>query len=219
MHNHQEESFKDLDSVHAAAIADILDELGLRRQTLSPEIQPLAPDTRIFGRAMTVLATSTWTKPEDPYRKELEAVDALQAGDVFVATVLGPETCGFWGELLTTAALANGATGAVIDGHTRDSGAIREMDFPLFARGNSPLDSHGRSEVVRFGEPIECGGVRIETGDYLFGDSDGLVVIPAARVDEVIAAAAAKIGVEGEMRKALLGGMPVMDAYDKYGVL
>lgn len=218
MHNHQED-FKGLDSVHAAAIADILDELGLRQQTLSPEIQPLAPDARIFGRAMTVLATSTWTKPEEPYRKELEAVDALQAGDVFVATVLGPETCGFWGELLTTAALSSRATGAVIDGHTRDSGAIREMDFPLFARGNSPLDSHGRSEVVRFGEPIACGGVRIETGDYLFGDSDGLVVIPATRADEVIAAAAAKVGVEGEMRKALRGGMPVMDAYDKYGVL
>ena len=219
MQNQPEENFKDLPSVHAAAIADILDELGLRRQSLSPEIQPLLPDSRVFGRALTVLAGSTWVKADEPYRKELEAVDALRAGDVLVATVMGSETCGFWGELLTTAALANGATGAVIDGYTRDSPAIREMGFPLFARGASPLDSHGRSEVIRYAEPIECGGVRVETGDYLFGDSDGLVVIPADRVAEVLDAASQKIGVEGEMRKALRQGMPVMDAYDKFGVL
>ncbi len=209
----------ELPPLHAAAIADILDEHGLRHQSLSPEIAPLDPRRRIFGRALTVRAQTTDVMPDEPYLKELEAVDALGEGDVLVATVEGPGACGFWGELLTTAALRQGATGVIIDGYTRDSAAIVDLAFPCFTRGCSPLDSKGRAEVVAYGESLSCGGVTVATGDYVYGDSDGVIVIPGELADEVLAAATAKIGVEGEMRKALREGMRVMDAYAQYGVL
>lgn len=209
----------ELAGLHAAVIADILDERGHRHQSLSPAIQPLDPSRRIFGRALTVLAEATSVVPEEPYRMEMEAVDALGGGDVLVATVTGPTECGFWGELLTAAALSHGGTGVILDGFTRDSQAIRELGFPLFARGCSPLDSKGRADVVAYGDPIDCGGVRVHTGDYVFGDADGVIVIPADEVDAVLAAASEKVGLEGEMRQALRGGMRVMDAYLQYGIL
>lgn len=208
-----------VEQLYAAVVADVLDERGLRHQSLAPGIAPLGADQRLFGRALTVLAADTFEEPAEPYRRELEAVDALRDGDVLVSTVLGAGECGFWGELLSVAALSRGARGAIIDGYTRDSQAIRALDFPLFARGCCPLDSKGRSDVISYGTPIDCGGVRVHTGDYVFGDADGVVVIPGAIVEEVLTDALAKVSAESEMRKALRAGMGVIDAYERYGVL
>jgi 4-hydroxy-4-methyl-2-oxoglutarate aldolase len=208
-----------VEQLYTAAIADVLDQIGLREQALSSAIAPLNGTDRLFGRALPVLAEPTDEIGEEPYRKELEAVNALQAGDVLVAVVADDVRCGFWGELLTTAALANSARGAVIDGYTRDSHAIARMAFPVFARGCNPLDSKGRSQVVNWGEPVICGGIRVTRDDYLFGDRDGVVVIPESEIEQVLRLALAKAGEETAMRTALRGGMGVLAAYDRYGIL
>jgi 4-hydroxy-4-methyl-2-oxoglutarate aldolase len=211
---------RDVSLLYTAVIADVLDELGFRDQALGPGIRPLPGASRLFGRAFTVRAETTDEMPAEPYRAELEAVDALVPGDVVVASVEGEHgPSGFWGELLTTAAISRGGRGAVVDGHIRDSEAITALGYPLFARGCSPLDSRGRSEVVGFGEPLRCGGVLIATGDLVFGDADGVVVIPGEVTDDVFERALDKVGRESEMRVALKTGMGVIEAYDRYGVL
>lgn len=120
-----------------------------------------------------VLDAGGLLNPEEPYRLEIEAVDALQPGDVMVAsTSLSQRTCS-WGELLSTAAVARGATGRAIDGHVRDALRIMEMGFPVFATGYRPVDSSSRATVVCFGCPVEVGGVVVRPGDISSATTTG----------------------------------------------
>jgi 4-hydroxy-4-methyl-2-oxoglutarate aldolase len=207
------------EKLYSAVLADILDDLGFRHQTLEPNIRPIGSSFKLIGRAFTVLATDVYETPENPYVTELEAVDHLAEGDVVVATTNGSTSSALWGELLSTAARNKGARGAVIDGLTRDSIKIMEMGFPVFTRGYSPLDSKGRLEVISYGVPICCGGVLVRPGDIVFGDHDGVVVIPQDVSDEALLRAVDKASGEDEMRRALKQGMGVMEAYNKYGIL
>jgi regulator of RNase E activity RraA len=174
---------------------------------------------RVVGRAHTVLTADVYERPADPYRLEIEAVDALEPGDVMVACTNGSERTCFWGELLSTAARYRGCRGVVLDGYTRDAQAIIAMGFPCFTRGIHVADSLGRLEVVRYDVPIECGGVRVEPGDLVFGDYDGIVVIPRAVAPEVIARAEEKVRGENLVRRHLAEGMPVKEAFRRFGIL
>lgn len=207
------------EKLYAAVIADVLDELGFRRQAMDHSLRPLGPGMVVVGRALTVLATDVYEVPENPYEKELQAVDRLSEGDVLVATTNGSTSSGFWGELLTTAAKSKGARGAVIDGLTRDSAQILKMGFPVFVRGYNPLDSKGRTDVISFGSTIECGGVRVRTGDVVFGDNDGVVIVPEEVAGETLRKADEKVSGENEVRHALEQGVGVVEAYNKYGIL
>ena len=133
---------------------------------------------RLVGRAHTVLTADVYQRPENPYVKEIAAVDSLKPGDVMVAATNGSERTCLWGELLSTAARARGATGCLIDGHTRDVQRILEMGFPVFCTGFRPVDSSSRSTVIDFGCPVRCGDVLVHPGDIIFADIDGVVVIP-----------------------------------------
>jgi 4-hydroxy-4-methyl-2-oxoglutarate aldolase len=207
------------EKLYSAVIADVLDGLGLRNQALDHNIRPLDPSFKLAGRAYTILATDTVEIPDDPYIKELEAVDGLTDGGIAVATTGGSTTAALWGELLSTAAASKGARGAVIDGFTRDSSGIIEMGFPVFTRGYSPLDSKGRIEVIAHGVPIRCGGVVVSPGDIVFGDRDGVVVIPENVAKEVLLKATDKVEGESNMRRALQQGMGIVEAYKEYGIL
>ena len=207
------------EKLYSAVIADILDEFGFRTQALNHNIRPIDPASKLVGRAYTVLATDTAEVPDDPYIKELEAVDGLADGGVLVATTNGSTSGALWGELLSTAAVSKGGRGAVIDGLTRDSNGVVEMGFPVFARGYSPLDSKGRIEVIAHGVPIRCGGVVVNTGDIVFGDRDGVVIVPEDVSREVLLKANSKVEDESEMRSALQQGMGIVEAYSKYGIL
>ena len=204
---------------YAAVIADILDDYGYRNQVMSHIIRPLKPETVVAGRAKTVLCSDVYEIPESPYQKEIEAVDRLAANQVLVCTTNGSVRYSFWGELLSTAAVARSATGAVIDGFTRDTRAIIEMDFPVFATGRLPTDSKGRGEVVDYDVPIDCGGVTVNTGDIVFGDDDGVVVIPQEVEQQVIQLAFRKVNQENQIRQELLEGASVRSVFDKYGIL
>ncbi len=207
------------DKLKAAVISDILDSLGAREQAMRADIRPVYQEAIIVGRAYTVLAANIFQVIDDPYRGEIEAVDSLKSNDIMVVcTNRSTRTC-FWGELLSTAARARGARGIVIDGYTRDVAQITAMQFPTFAAGISVVESAGRSIVVDHGCPVNCGDVLVNTGDIVFGDIDGVVVIPKELEKEVIPLALEKVGKEDLTRNELLKGAMLKAAYAKYGVL
>jgi regulator of RNase E activity RraA len=207
------------DKLYVAAVSDILDSLGLTEQAMTANIRPITSEMRVIGRAHTVLTTDIYERPAEPYHMEIAAVDSLKAGDVMVACPNGSERTCLWGELLSTAARCRGATGAIIDGHTRDAKKIIEMDFPVFCTGYRPVDSSYRSQVVAFGVPVRVGGVLVNPGDIIFGDFDGIVAIPREVLEEAVTKALAKVEGENNSRKMLLEGYSLRDVFDKYGVL
>ena len=193
----EKKSLSELKEVlYSGVVADILDSMGVRRNSLEYGLRPLDNDYKVLGRAFTVLAADVYEIPEEPYKLELESVDKVGPDEVIVASTNGSTSSGFWGELLTTRSMQNGCVGAVIDGYTRDAKRILDLKFPLFVRGHCPLDSKGRTDVIAYQVPIEIRGIPVNPGDYIFGDIDGVVVIPAAIADEVFEKCLEKI--EGE---------------------
>jgi regulator of RNase E activity RraA len=208
-----------LSRLHPAVVADCLDRQGLRRQVLAPHIRPLTSTMRLAGFAATVHCIEVDAVPEsrdDWYRNELASIDALQPGDVIIAS-----TCrgSFWGELLATASRFRGALGVVADAYTRDTLALIAMSFPTFAAGIHCADSLGRIDVDAFNVPITCGGVDVEPGDLVLGDHDGVVTIPAELGEEILARAEEKLSGENLVREKLAEGMPVSEAFRTYGVI
>ena len=207
------------DKLGAAVISDILDSLGAREQAMSADIRPIYQGAIVVGRAYTTLTADIYKIIDDPYKGEIEAVDSLKPNDIMVVcTNRSTRTC-FWGELLSTAARARGARGIVIDGYTRDVAQITAMQFPTFATGMSVLDSANRSVVIDHGCPVNCGDVLVNTGDIIFGDIDGVVVIPQELEKKVIPLALEKVGKENLVRNELLKGAMLRDAYNKYRIL
>jgi regulator of RNase E activity RraA len=207
------------EQLYAAVISDALDAAGFREQALRHTIRPLLPETVVVGRAMPVLCLDVYEIPDEPYQQEIAAVDSLKQDDVLVCSTNGSTRICFWGELLSTAARARGARGAVIDGFIRDARQIMAMRFPIFTTGITPVDSNGRGEVVAYNVPIECGGVTVNPGDIVFGDADGVVVIPQAVETKVIEAALEKVRGENRTRDALREGATLREVYDKFGIL
>lgn len=207
------------DKLYASVISDILDSLGARDQVMRADICPMYQGAVVVGRAYTILSADIYELRDDPYRGEIEAVDSLKPNDVLVVcTNRSTRTC-FWGELLSTAARARGARGAIIDGYTRDVRQITAIKFPIFATGRKLVDSAGRSIVIDHSCPISCGDVLVKTGDIVFGDIDGVVVIPKELEKEVIPLALEKVGKENLLRDELLKGAMLAEAYAKHKVL
>jgi regulator of RNase E activity RraA len=205
--------------LYTSVVSDVLDHQGLLDQAMAARIRPIEPSMRLVGRAHTVLTADVYQRPENPYVKEIAAVDALQPGDVMVATTNGSERTCLWGELLSTAARARGATGCLIDGHTRDVTRILEMGFPVFCTGFRPVDSSSRSTVIDYGCPVRCGDVLVNPGDIIFADFDGVVVIPPDLLELTVRLALEKVEGENASREMLEQGFLLRDVYDRYGVL
>jgi regulator of RNase E activity RraA len=207
------------DQLYVAVVSDVLDSLGFLDQAMTADLRPIEPHMRVIGRAHTVLTADIYERPKEPYRLEIESVDTLKPGDVMVACTNGSQRTCFWGELLSTAATARGATGCVIDGHTRDALRIIDMGFPLFCTGFRPVDSSHRSVVIDYGVPVTVGGVLVNPGDIIFGDFDGIVVIPKAVLGEVVSRSLTKVESENHTRDMLAEGHLLREVYDKFGVL
>src|SRR6185437_4535711 len=204
-----------------SVLSDTLDSAGYRDQAMRPGIRPLDEESVLVGRARTGYYMEVFhvDPDENPYLLEIKLLDDLKSDEV---AVLG---CGHsgriapWGELLSTAAAARGAAGCVTDGLVRDIRAIRTLGFPVFHGGVGPLDSKGRGKIMAIDVPIECGGVRVEPGDLLFGDADGVVAIPRRVEREVIAAALTKVEGEDRTREALQRGETLGAVFARYGIL
>ena len=218
--NNETELFEMMkEKLYAAVISDALDQVGYRNQTMHHDIRPLYMEAVAVGRAMPVLCVDVYEVPDQPYQMEIAAVDSLKPNDVLVcSTNYSTRNC-FWGELLSTAARVRGARGAIVEGFIRDIKQIIEMQFPVFMTGISPVDSSGRGDVIAYNVPIECGGVKVNPGDIVFGDYDGVVVIPKKVENKVIEAALEKVSGENRTRDELLKGSTLKAVYDKYGIL
>jgi len=200
-------------------VADVLDGLGYRNQCLSSGIRALTPASRVCGRVFTAAAEVVDHTPAEPYKLEMAAIDQMKRGDVLVVDAGHDTTCAFWGELLSTACQAKGVRGIVMSACTRDLWTLSHMGFPVFGIGAMPADSKGRLDVVRIGEPIEIDGVKIKNGDYLLGDLDGVVVIPAEAATETLRLALEKVSGENTVREELAAGVPVAEVFAKHGIL
>jgi 4-hydroxy-4-methyl-2-oxoglutarate aldolase len=207
--------------LYTAVLSDVLDEAGFRDKAMTARIRPLDDGLVMAGFARTGLFREVFhvARGENPYELEIAIIDDLKPGDVVVFGCGGSERIAPWGELLTTAARARGAVGAVTDGFVRDVRGIRDVKFPVFHGGIAPLDSKGRGKVADIDVPIACAGVHVEPGDLVFGDVDGVVVVPRKIEEQVLARAFEKVSGENATRDELLRGAKLKDVFDRYGVL
>ncbi len=205
----------------SSVISDCLDAAGEREQAMRAGIRPLDESLVLCGRARTALYMDVYEAPEgeNPYELEIRLLDDLKPDEVPVFACGSSGRIAPWGELLSTAARARGAAGAVMDGMTRDIRAIREMRFPVFAAGIGPLDSRGRGKIMALDVPVQVGGARVCPGDLVFGDADGVVVVPRPVESRVIAAALAKVAGENATREALARGEKLADVFRRHGIL
>jgi 4-hydroxy-4-methyl-2-oxoglutarate aldolase len=208
-----------LEPLYVAVVADVLDTLGYRHQTLAAHIRPLTPARRLAGVVFPARAVSTSAIPANPYELEIGAVEAMTRGDVLVLDAADNRSCGFWGELLTTACLYKQVRGVVMTACTRDMWKIQALDFPIFGIGYHPADSKGRADIIEIGNPIEIGGVRCSRGDLILGDEDGIVVIPRSIAPEALRLANEKMAGENLVRDDLARGMSIGDAFRKHQIL
>lgn len=207
-----------LDILYTPVLGDILDVLGYTHQFLPQPMQPMRETMRILGRAMPVQIADAWGKQEKPFGLMTEALDQIQPGEIYVATG-GSQNCAAWGEIMTATARKRGGLGAVIDGYHRDTLRVLEQNWPVFSRGRFAQDAGVRSKIVDYRCQVEIGGVRIDPGDLIFGDLDGLLVIPRVVETEVVARAIEKASGEKTVRKEIEAGSSSTAAFNKYGIL
>jgi 4-hydroxy-4-methyl-2-oxoglutarate aldolase len=209
------------EKLYVAVVSDVLDELGYRNQALPPRIRPLDDTLVMVGFARTGLYRDVYhiRSDENPYELEMALVDDLQPDEIPVLGCGASGRIAPWGELLSTAARMRGATGCVTDGLVRDTRIIRKMGFPVFHGGIGPLDSKGRGKVADIDVPVQCAGVRVETRDLVFGDADGVIVVPQAVEAEALSRALAKVEGENETRLALERGEKLRDVFARHGIL
>jgi 4-hydroxy-4-methyl-2-oxoglutarate aldolase len=210
-----------------AVVGDILDTMGLLKQFLSPGIRALRSDMVIAGRAMPVLETNCFAASEpdgqlpisrQPFGLLFQALDDLKAHEVYVATGCAPQFA-LWGGLMTTRAMHLKAAGAVLDGYSRDTPEVLASGFPVFSYGGYAQDQGPRGKVVDYRVPIEINGVRIAPGDIVFGDLDGMLVIPRQAEEEAIRKALEKASTENKVRDAIQNGMSTVQAFKTFGVM
>jgi regulator of RNase E activity RraA len=215
-----------------AVAGDVMDKLGLQRQFLPPAIRPLSPDMVVIGRAMPVLEADWFEESEagrsrslenanplaKPFGLMLAALDDLKPNEVYVCTGGSPRYA-LWGELMSTRAMKLGAVGAVMNGYARDTHGILALKFPTFAFGSYAQDQAPRGKVIDFRCPVEIEGVRIEPGDIVFGDVDGVCMIPKAAEREVFDAALEKARGEKSVRTAIESGMSAQEAFATFEIM
>ena len=210
-----------------AVVGDILDTMGLLKQFLSPGIRPVRSDMVIVGRAMPVLESNCFAASEpdgqlpisrQPFGLLFQALDDLKPNEVYVATGCAPQFA-LWGGLMTTRAMHLKAAGAVLDGYSRDTPELLQMGLPVFSCGGYAQDQGPRGKVVDYRVAVEINGVRIAPGDIVFGDLDGVLVIPRHAEEEAIRKALEKASTENKVRLAIQNGMSTVEAFKTFGVM
>jgi 4-hydroxy-4-methyl-2-oxoglutarate aldolase len=209
-----------------AVVGDVLDKLGYLNQFLAPQIMPLEKQMRVVGRAMPVLEADVFASvnasagplAQKPFGLLFEALDDLREDEIYIATGSSLRFA-LWGGLMSTRALHLKAAGAVLDGYVRDSNEIEALGFAVFSRGTYAQDQGPRGKVIDWRCPIEIDGIRIAPGDLLFGDREGVLVIPRAVEQQAIELALEKVRTENQVAVAIRGGMSTVEAFATFGVM
>ena len=207
------------EQLYTAVISDVLDAKGYRDQVMRAELNAITEGSVVAGRARTLLAVDYYEMLEHPYAPEMAFIETLGPGDLVVAGTNESSYNGLWGELLSTASQIRGARGAIIDGYIRDVRKIKQLQFPLWCTGTKPVDSAGRGLTLAFDCTVKCGGVLVHPGDVVFGDEDGVVVIPKQIVQDVVKSAMDKVNAEDATRDALRAGKSFSEVFEEFGVL
>jgi regulator of RNase E activity RraA len=210
-----------------SVIGDVMDKLELFHQFLPPAIRPLRHDMVVIGRAMPVLSVDVFRERvsgtanqlmEKPFGLMLEALDDLKPNEVYVNTGSSPRNA-LWGEMMSTRAIKLRAGGAVLNGYSRDTRAVLNLNFPTFSWGSYGQDAGPRYKVVDFRIPVEIGNVLVRPGDILFGDIDGVCCVPREAEAEIFTKALEKARGERLVKKALEEGSSAVAAFEKYGIM
>ena len=207
------------ENLNSSIISDVLDGMGVRGQAMGIDIRPVHDDMVLVGIAATMLMADQYDYEKDTFSLQFQAIDSLKEGEVMMVAAKGTERAALWGELLSTAARYRGARGVVIDGVARDIKLIREMGFPVFAKGVNPISSKGRVIAVDSACPVEISGVMVHPGDLVVADIDGVVVVPKGLIDEVVEKALEVAASETLTRDELRKGMGLYDVFKKYGTI
>ncbi|MEM9822273.1 MAG: RraA family protein [Bacteroidota bacterium] len=210
-----------------ALVGDILDKLGYQHQFLPPNIKPLRDDFVIIGRAMTVLEADVYQEVventknplmKQPFGLMFEALDDLKKNEVYICTGASPRYA-LWGGLMSTRAIKLEAAGAVLHGWSRDTNEVLKLNFPTFSYGGYAQDQGPRGKVIDYRVPIDIEGTRINPGDIIYGDRDGVLVVPQEVVTAAFTGAIEKARGEQLVKKALEAGMSTVDAFKKFGIM
>ena len=209
------------EKLYTAVIADTLDSLGYHKQVLTPGILPLDPSLKLCGLARVGLYMPIYHDDEtvNVYENEIVLVDSLKENEVPVLCCHGNQKIAPWGELLSTRSSYLKAAGCLTDGCVRDADMIREMKFPVFSKGTNPVDTKFRGKMMMADVPGEIGDVRIESGDLVFGDNDGIVIVPSDIISEVANKALEKVSSENTVRDEIKEGNKLTDIFEKHGIL
>ena len=210
-----------------ALVGDVLDKMGHFHQFLPPEIKPLDPKMIVFGKAMPVLEADVFAEQLEyssnsyinkPFGIMFEALDDLKENEVYICTGSSFHYA-LWGGLMSIRAMKLKAAGAVVHGYSRDTNEVLRLGFPTFSIGTYAQDQGPRGKVIDYRVPIEIERVRIHPGDIIYGDRDGVVVVPQQIQDEVFEKALEKARGEKLVLKALQNGMSTVEAFAKFGIM
>jgi 4-hydroxy-4-methyl-2-oxoglutarate aldolase len=202
--------------LYTPAVCDVLDGYELRHQFVHHSIRPLDRTLMVAGPAFTIVgmsnSTRDWSKRLGP-----RVIDSFVPHVVACYDTMGDEETGVWGELWSAGAARCGCVGAVVDGGIRDTAYIRRAAFPIFHKFTVPGDAVGRFNIVDYGCPVSIGGVRVNPGDYVFGDEDGVMIIPRDITLEVLAKSEEVANKENRIRDAIGENASLADLYKTFG--
>ncbi|WP_109435815.1 RraA family protein [Aquimarina sp. AU119] len=210
-----------------ALVGDILDQLGYQHQFLDPAIKPVKNDMVVIGRAMPVLEADVFEETsketnnplmKKPFGLMFEALDSLKKNEVYICTG-SSFSYALWGGLMSTRAIKLNAAGAVLHGYSRDTNEVEKLNFPTFSIGTYAQDQGPRGKVIDYNIPIEINHVRINPGDIVYGDRDGVLIIPKVVEKKAFKGAIEKARGEQLVKKALENGMSTVDAFNKFGIM
>jgi len=203
--------------LYTGVLCDMLDTIGYCHQFLPRDIQSLRQTDVMAGRAFPTIICDVYGEQDEPLGLLVEAVDDIKEDEVYIVTG-GDRRCGYFGEIMTATIKARHAVGAVVDGYMRDTRQVLEQDFPVFSMGRDAQGSGYRNKVIAYRVPVEVGGIHIDPGDIIFGDIDGVVVIPRAIEKQALEITFEKVHGERETRAAVEHGLSAQEAVALYGV-
>lgn len=207
--------------LYSAVLCDTLDSFGLREQSPQAGLRLLDPAKKLCGYARVGLYMPVYHDDADldVYGEEIDLIDSLKPREIPILCCHGMTRIAPWGELLSTRANVLGATGCVTDGSIRDLAMIREIDFQVAYAGTNPMDTKYRGKLMMYDVPGQIGGVDIESGDLIFMDEDGMVVVPQHKIQDVVMAALDKTRKESTVRAELADGRTLRQIFTAHGIL
>lgn len=212
-----DELIKRYKALYTGAVSDTLDELGFRDQALPYYISPVKMDMVVAGPAFTGQGFPVDDTSNDDSNTRINMLESIKPGTVSVWATNGHFGAAHWGEIMSNAARERKCTGAVVDGGLRDTSFVLNMNFPVFCRFRNCASSVGRWSIREWMITVKIGNTTINPDDFVFGDIDGVVIIPKELTTDVLLKTEEIVTRENKMRVEIAKGVRISDVYKKYG--